>query len=257
MDFSLFTTLTPTTLALALGIAFFAGLVKGVVGFAVPLILVSGLSSFLDPKLAIAGLIVPVLVTNLLQVLRTGWQDARAAVAEHWRYILMVCLAIAIVAQGAARIPTQMFYVVLGVPVVILSLIQLFGVHLTIPVHRRRAAEWIVGGISGVLGGLVGTWGVTTVLYLLAIETPKAKQMIVQGVIYGTGSVALVLAHLQSGLFNAQTAPFSAALLPLAVVGLWCGFAVQDRMDQARFRQVTLVILLLAGLNLLRKGLLG
>ena len=189
MDFSLFTTLTPTTLALALGIAFFAGLVKGVVGFAVPLILVSGLSSFLDPKLAIAGLFVPVLVTNLLQMLRTGWQDARAAVAEHWRYILMVCLAIAIVAQGAARIPTQMFYVVLGVPVVILSLIQLFGVHLTIPEHRRRAAEWIVGGISGVLGGLVGTWGVTTVLYLLAIETPKAKQMIVQGVIYATEPV--------------------------------------------------------------------
>jgi hypothetical protein len=32
---------------------------------------------------------------------------------------------------------------------------------------------------------------------------------------------------------------------------------VQDRLDQARFRRFTLVVLALAGLNLVRRGLLG
>jgi hypothetical protein len=37
------------------------------------------------------------------------------------------------------------------------------------------------------------------------------------------------------------------------VVGTWA----HDRMDQALFKRLTLVVLVLAGLNLLRKGLLG
>jgi hypothetical protein len=44
-----------------------------------------------------------------------------AATREYWRYILIVCLAIVIVAQFVTNVPTQTFYLVLGVPVVILS----------------------------------------------------------------------------------------------------------------------------------------
>jgi hypothetical protein len=35
------------------------------------------------------------------------------------------------------------------------------------------------------------------------------------------------------------------------------GFAVQDRIDQAAFRKATLVVLLVAGGNLVRRGLMG
>jgi hypothetical protein len=49
----------------------------------------------------------------------------------------------------------------------------------------------VVGLIAGALGGLTGTWGPPTVLYLIALETPKAKQLLVQGVVYGLGSISL------------------------------------------------------------------
>lgn len=82
-------------------------------------------------------------------------------------------------------------------------------------------------------------------------------QMVVQGVVYGIGSVTLLFAHLNSGILNAQTAPFSLALLPAALLGMWIGFQIQDRLDQRLFRRITLVVLVIAGLNLLRKGVLG
>ena len=94
-------------------------------------------------------------------------------------------------------------------------------------------------------------------LYLLAVETPKARQMVVQGVIYGLGSVALLAGHLQSGVLNRETAPFSAVLVIPALLGMWVGFKVQDRLDQERFRRVTLIVLAVAGLNLIRRGLVG
>ena len=76
-----------------------------------------------------------------------------------------------------------------------------------------------------------------------------------QGIIFGTGSVTILFAHLRSGILNEETIPFTLALLPVSLIGMWSGFRIQDRLDQDRFRQMTLIILVVAGLNLLRKGL--
>ncbi len=246
--------LTLLALALALGITLAAGIVKGAVGFAMPLIMISGISSIMDPKLALAGIIVPIVVSNLWQTLRAGLGPAWEAVVEFRRYLIIVSLAIFAAAQGVALIPDQVFYAVLGIPVVVLCLIQLIGVRLSIPPHRRNIAEWIIGLISGLLGGFAGTWGPTTVLFLLAIDTPKKKQMVVQGVIYGLGSVVLLLAHLRSGILNAGTAPLSILLVMPAFIGMWIGFQIQDRLNAKAFRKVTLIVLTIAGLNLVRKA---
>lgn len=241
----------------ACAVTLFGGFVKGTVGFAMPLVMISGLSLFLEPQVAVAGIILPILMTNLLQVARAGFDQARSAVAEHWRYIVIVCVMIVIVAQFLVHIPTQTMYLVLGVPVVTLSLIQLAGLRFHIPPNRRRVAEWGVAVLAGGLGGLTGTWGPPTVLYLIALETPKQRQLLVQGVVYGLGSVSLFLGHLQSGVLNASTVPFSLALLIPAYLGMQAGFRMSDRLNADRFRKVTLIVLTIAGANLLRRGIFG
>jgi len=79
----------------------------------------------------------------------------------------------------------------------------------------------------------------------------------IQGTVYGLGAFALFGAHLQSGVIRAETLPLSVGLIFPAVLGIWLGFQVQDRINQAMFRKVTLWVLLLAGLNLVRRGLMG
>ena len=93
--------------------------------------------------------------------------------------------------------------------------------------------------------------------YLTALETPKAEQMRVQGVIYGLGSVALFGAHVNSGVIRGETLPLAVALILPAMAGMWIGGRFQDRIDQATFRRATLLVLFVAGLNLVRRGLLG
>jgi uncharacterized protein len=243
--------------AAAVAITVLAGFVKGAVGFAMPLIMVSGLTTIMEPRLAVAAIILPVVVTNALQTFRTGPGPAVEAIRGAWRYVLSVCLAILLFAQLVPRIEPQVFYLLLGVPVVLISMVQLLGVRLSIPPRHRGWAEWVAGGVSGLMGGLAGTWGPTTVLYLLAVDTPKARQMVVQGVIYGAGSVMLFLAHLASGVLNTGTAPMSALLIPPALAGMWLGMRLQDRLDARRFTRAVLAVLILSGANLVWKGLSG
>ena len=252
-----FDLLPPATLALALLIAFLAGFVKGAVGFAMPLVMISGLSVIMDPRLALAGLVVPTVASNLLQVARAGKAEAVAAIRGFWRFILAVCVMVFISAQLVTAIPPQAMYLALGIPVLAMTLLLLSGLRFSIPARARLAADIGIGGLAGAIGGISGVWGPPTVLYLLALDTPKARQMAVQGVVYGLGAVVLLVGHLRSGVLNAETLPFSILLLLPAGLGMWVGFQTGDRLDAARFRRWTLVVLTVAGANLIRRGLMG
>ncbi|MCF7698194.1 sulfite exporter TauE/SafE family protein [Loktanella sp. M215] len=233
------------------------GFVKGAVGFAMPLIMISGMGILINPQLVVAGIILPILVSNGWQIARSGLGPARAAVVEHWRYLLIVCVMILISAQFLTVISADAMFVILGVPVVALCVVQLLGWKPVIGPRWRRPFEWGSGLAAGTLGGLAGTWGPPTVLYLLALETPRDRQMAVQGVIYGLGSVMLFLGHLQSGVLNGHTWQLSALLVLPAMLGMLAGFRLGDRFDQALFRKVTLIVLIVAGVNLVRRGLIG
>lgn len=236
-------------------IALVAGFVKGVTGFAMPMIMISGLGSVLPPEQALAGLIVPTLVANLWQALRQGMGEAQASARVHWRYLAVLSLGIAISAQFVAVLPGRTMFLILGVPVSIFAVLQLVGWRLRLDAGNRRVAELGFGAFSGAIGGLSGVWGPPTVMYLTALDTPKVAQVRVQGVIYGLGAVVLTAAHLRSGILNSGTVGLSLALTVPAVIGMLIGFAVQDRLDQARFRRITLAVLVIAGLNLVRRGL--
>jgi uncharacterized membrane protein YfcA len=253
----IFAGLPLSLLLFACSITLVGGFVKGAIGFAMPLIMVSGMGVLIDPQTVVAGVIIPIVVTNAMQVVRAGFGPAWDGFKEHWRYVTVVCVMILVTAQFLRSIPADAMFLVLGVPVVGLCAIQLIGWHPRIPPRYRRVFEWGAGLVSGALGGLAGTWGPPTVLYLLALDTPRARQMAVQGVIYGLGSVMLLLGHLRSGVLNAQTWPLSALLVFPAVIGMWLGFKLGDRFDQDRFRRVTLWVLVLAGANLIRRGLMG
>jgi hypothetical protein len=221
------------------------------------MIMISALGSILPPDEALAGLILPTLVANGFQALRNGLVAARDSVRRHWRFVVIVMGVIALSAQLVPVLPGWVLFLTLGVPVTVFALLQLIGVQLRITRRRRPVAEVTMAATAGFVGGLSGVWGPPTVIYLTALDTPKVEQIRVQGIVFGFGAIVLTLAHIRSGVLTTETAPLSALLLGPVIAGLVLGVRMQDRLDQARFRRMTLVVLALAGLNLVRRGLLG
>jgi len=60
-----------------------------------------------------------------------------------------------------------------------------------------------------------------------------------------------------SSSVTAATMPFSAFLLIPAFIGMRFGFWLGDRLDAELFRKVTLIVLVIAGANLVRRGVFG
>lgn len=247
--------LTPQDLAMAAAIGLIAGVVKGVVGFALPMILVSGLGSFLPPEIALAGLIVPSVVTNVFQSTRQGIGAALASLRKFLPFNAVLFGGIYLSAMLMRAIPASIFFLGLGAFIVFFCTIQLLGWRPRLEGGRNITIELAIGAVAGFIGGISGIWGPPLILYLIALEVPKEEQVRVQGVSFLLGAIILFFSHLHSGVLNRETLPFSLLMLVPILLGMAIGLRFQDRIDQARFRRLTLWVLLIVGLNLVRRGI--
>lgn len=241
----------------AIAVLLAGGLVKGAIGFALPLIGISGLGSFLPAQTAVAILIAPMVVSNLWQTLRTGFGPAVETTWRFRRLLLVLGPTIVLSAQLLAGLSDAALYMMLGVAVSAFALSQLAGWRAEFLARWPVASEVGAALVGGFFGGLAGIWGPPVTLYLLATRVPKAETMRALGVVFGLGSLALIAGQIVSGVFNAQTAPLSLLACVPVLTGMALGFVLHDRIDARLFRKATLVALVLTGLNLLRAGLAG
>lgn len=250
-----FPEMTIAALVAAVAITAFAGFVKGAMGFALPMIMISTFSSFLDPHQALAGLILPTVATNLTQAFRQGLPAALQTAQTYHRFLIATLLMLIISAQFVEAIPQPIFLMLLGLPITVFAALQLRGAALALRLEHRGRAEWLLGVIGGLYGGVSGVWGPPLLVYLLSVGTEKVEMIRVQGVVFLLGALVLLAAHLGTGVMDGQNLIFSAALIVPALLGQSLGFAIQDRIDQARFRKWTLVLLVLTGCNLVLRAL--
>lgn len=241
---------------LAFVIALAAGVVKGVVGFAMPLILLSGLSSFLAPDVALACVIVPAVLANAWQALRQGAGAAVGSIRRFRVFLIAGAIFVMLSAQLVAVLPNAALLLIIGVPLTAYAGTTLLGRPVRLPAQPGAVLEAGAGAATGFIGGISGVWSPITVAMLTAMDIDKRTNVRVQGVIYGLAALALAVAHLASGVLNARTLPLSLALVPPALLGIWIGFSIQDRIDPRLFRRLTLLVLLVAGLNLIRRAMM-
>lgn len=243
--------------ALAFGVTLLAGIVKGAIGFALPLIMIAVLPSFMPAQTALAALILPVVVANAHQSVRFGFRAAWVSAKAFWRIIVLTLVGITISAPFAVVLPQYIMFLLLGSAVLMFSMLQISGWTPDIPANRRNPLQYAIGLIGGLYGGISGVWGPPVIVYLLAAKTPKREMVCIMSVIFTVGGVMLLLMHLRTGLLNAQTLPLSIAMLVPSTLGLFLGYMVQDKLDAEKFRRYALIMLMISAVNLLRRGFFG
>lgn len=246
-----------STLMLAWLVAFIAAFVKGTIGFSMPTILVSGFTIFMPTDMAIATMIIPSLVSNLQQGLHNGYNTARKVIRPFWGFTLLVLILIVVFAQIFAHLQDHILYILLGIPISLFSFILLIGWRLPFLSRTNPFSGWIIACVSGFGGGIAGIWGPPIVLYLNALNVRKKIQYNIQGIIYGLCAAVFFFAHIGSGIMGIGEFWLSCLMVPITIVGMKIGAHIQDKLNQAMFQRIALIVLIISGLNLIRKGIVG
>ncbi|MCY4291952.1 MAG: sulfite exporter TauE/SafE family protein [Roseovarius sp.] len=241
-------------LVFSFAVAMLAGFVKGVIGFAFPTIMIAVLGAIMPPEQALAWLLLPTVTTNLWQSVRQGVKAMWKTMRKYGVFLVAGCVVIIPSAQIVPVMPPGVMQLLISVPVLIYAITTLAGNPVRLPQNPGRGIEAGVGAVAGFFGGISGTWGPPTAAFLTALNTKKAEQVRIQGIIYFPAAVVLALSHLYSGVLNADTIPASALMIVPAMLGIVMGLKMNDRIRQSTFQRITLIALILAGTNLAARG---
>jgi uncharacterized membrane protein YfcA len=245
--------LDTTSIAIVLFAFLCGGIVKGVIGLGLPLVSVAVMSSVLPLRVAVPLLLVPVIITNIMQAVRGG--RMAELLRRYWSMLLMSGIGVWLGTIALYAVDPALLLPILGVVVCIYTGINLFAFRFTVGEASVPVVAPCVGLVSGLLSGTTGSLGVPIVIYLQALGLQKDAFVQALGITFLLTAVVWSGALLWEGGLNATNVPISAIALVPAVAGMWLGQKLRDHLDEEKFRKGLLVFLFLIGLNLIRKGL--
>jgi len=234
-------------LALFLAATFAGGLTSGLSGFAMGLVVSGVWLHIIAPEQNALLIVLCGLVTQ-------GSGIWRIRHAINWRTVWPFIVGGALgVPAGTALLTTVnpgTLRLSIGILLVIYSLYSLIRPAIK-PVRGGIPADLGVGVVNGLIGGLTGLGGIAvTVWCQLRGGQKDAQRAIFQPVLFAT----FVMSALSFGVaraYTVETLKLYAIALPVLIAGIWSGFGLYGKLDDAAFRKVILLLLLVSGLALI------
>jgi uncharacterized membrane protein YfcA len=236
-----------TVLGLFLLATFIGGVTTGLAGFAMGLV-VSGIWLHILTPIQTAILI----VGYGLLVQSYGIWKLRHAL--DWRkvapFIIGGAIGVPIGAMLLAYINPAYLRTGVGVLLVLYSIYGLAKPALK-PVHGGVPADIGIGFLNGLLGGLTGLAGIIVTIWCQLRGWPKDVQRTVFQPVILAAFVLSAISLSIAGAVTAETIKLYLYGLPLLLAGMWIGLRLYGHLDDAAFRKVILLLLLVSGLSLI------
>ncbi|CAI8817673.1 putative membrane transporter protein [Pseudomonas sp. IT-196MI5] len=237
---------------LVIGTFVLAGMIKGVIGLGLPTVAMGLLGLAMAPAQAAALLIIPATLTNVWQLAFGG--HLPGLIKRLWPMLLAIFIG-----TGAGTLWIGMsggHWVVRGLGAALL-LYALSGLCLPTLRVGRRSEHWL-GPLCGVLTGVItsatGVFVIPAVPYLQALGLNKDELVQALGLSFTVSTLALAGGLLWRGALGGGE--LSASLLALipAMLGMWLGQSLRQRISALWFKRVFFVGLGVLGGHLLISG---
>ena len=233
-------------LVLGLGIAGFA---KGTTGMGLPLVATPLLAGIFGPKAAVVIVTIPIFAANSLLLVQ-GWRrlDVLRGISP---VIVASAIGTGIGVNLLALLDQRAFAILISIMVVIFLLRgdRLIGDD---PGARRAR---ILGPVVGFVGGVLqGTTSIASPLigsFFHARKMDRHEYVIVLAAIFELNAVIQLVGYSLLGLYTADILAIGLIGLVPTLLALMAGIFFRGRLDQARFRQLIVVLLVLSVTNLL------
>lgn len=222
-----------------------AGMVKGVIGLGLPTVSLGFLTVTLDLPTAMALLIVPSFVTNAFQACVGG--NAGAIFARIWPFLLTATGTVWVGASALTRVDLDLLSGLLGVLLMAYAISSLAGIRIAIPASREPWFGPVFGAANGILTGMTGSFVVPGVMFLQAIGLSRDMLIQAMGMLFTVSTVALAFALQFNNMITGDIGVASTLALAPALVGMFAGTAMRNRLSEAHFRRIFFTAILVLG----------
>ena len=236
-----------TVLGLFLLASFIGGVTTGLAGFALALV-VSGIwLHIISPTQTVALIVAYNLVTQSYAI----WKLRHAL---DWRRVapFIVGGSVGVPIGTVALTYVNPAYLRTGVGALLL-LYSIYGLARPAfrPVQSGISSDVGIGFFNGLLGGLTGLTGIIVTVWSQLRGWPKDVQRTVFQPVNLAAIVVSAVSLTIAGAVTAETIKLYVVGLPAVLAGMWTGLKLYGKLDDAAFRKVLLLLLLVSGLALM------
>ena len=222
-----------------------AGTVKGVVGMGLPAVSIALLTALLDLTTAMALMLIPSFVANVWQAVVGG--NGLALLKRLSIFFTLAFGAVWLGGQALATVDLALLSALLGVLLVVYGASGLANYRVTVRIGQEGWAGPVVGFVNGVFTGMTGSFAFPGVLYLQALGLKRDELIQAMGILFTLSTVGLAVSLQSNAFLTAQLGVLSAVGLVPALLGMFFGQCIRERMSAAVFRRVFLIALVSLG----------
>jgi len=242
----------PTIIIIIILAVLAGGLVKGTLGFGMPMVALPIIAFIIPPTTAMILLCAPIFLTNFLQIkFRQG--------VSSYRFLpmfLSLIVGLIIGARLILEIDVNTITQIIAVSIIFAALVNCFGIKIkNINKNHENTITSFIGFGSGILGGLSTFYGPPMLAYLVAVDLPKEKFVRTVSTMYFIGSFPLYGSLIYYGFATKEDLIFSLILIIPAFIAQQVGTKIRDKFNQKQFRICILITLIILGFSLLVKTL--
>jgi uncharacterized membrane protein YfcA len=222
-----------------------AGIVKGVTGMGLPTVAMGVLGALISPLTAASLLLIPSFVTNLWQLL--AGPAVSSLLRKLWPMMLAICAGTVTGVSWLVGGDTDLTTAALGGTLVLYAGYTLFAGQLRVPARAQWWLSPLIGGATGIVTGCTGVFVIPAVPYLQALGLSRDELVQALGLSFTVSTVALAIGLGAKGAFTVEASGLSLLALGPALVGMWVGQRLRNRISPIAFRRIFLICLLLLG----------
>lgn len=229
-----------------------AGTVKGVIGLGLPTMAMGLLGLAMSPAQAAALLIVPSTVTNLWQLAAGG--HLRALLRRLWPMQLMIFIGTLLGSVWLGIDSGAWAAHALGAALLVYALYGLChpGLHLA-PRHERWLGP-LCGLVTGIITAATGVFVIPAVPYLQALGLHREQMVQALGLSFTVSTLALAVGLAGQGALGGEALGASLVVLIPALLGMWLGQCLRQRISAVLFKRCFFIGLALLGAHLALNG---
>ena len=213
-----------------------AGFVKGVVGVGLPTISLALLAAVLGLKEAMVILLIPSLITNVVQALTGG--RLYELTKRLWTFLLSLCFLTWFSTGVLVVADSNLLTISLG-GVLLLYCGSFFSkIKIPKPGENEKWLSPLMGGLTGVSTGLTGTFVVPGILYLQSMQLKRHALVQAMGLSGSVATISLGVSLGGRGILDHGLVIVSCAMVIPALIGMWLGTRVRSKIDEILFRKL-------------------